>query len=59
MVQRTLPQEGADLFKLGGGESRGASCRHRCLETAGALQAFLPVTDGVYGHAEVIGNRLL
>lgn len=59
IVQRTLPQEGADLFELGGGESGGASCRHRCLETAGALQAFLPVTDGVYGHAEVIGNRLL
>lgn len=59
MSQRTLAQEGANLFKLSGGESGGASGGHRCLETAGALQAFLPVPDGVHGHPEVLGNLLL
>ncbi len=48
MVQCTLPQEGADLFELCGGESGGASGRHRRLETAGTFQAFFPVADGVY-----------
>ena len=59
MLQGTLPQEGADLFELGGGESGGASGRHRRLETAGTFQPFLPVADGVHRNPEVLGNRLL
>ena len=55
----TLPQEGANLFKLGGGEARGTSSRHCRLKTTGAFQTLLPVADGVYGDTEVLGNLLL
>lgn len=59
VLQSTLPQEGANLFELSGGESGGASGGHRCLNTAAALQPLFPVADGVYGDTEVLGDLLL
>lgn len=56
MVDGTLPQEGADLFQLRGGEAGGAAGGDRRLETTRALQTLFPVADSVHGDAEVLGD---
>lgn len=59
MGDRTLPQEGAEVFQLRSGESRGASGGDGRLETACTFEPLFPVAHGVHGDAEVLGDLLL